>query len=65
MTPSGYRVSVTASVGVAVVGEGLHTATALLAAADSGLYATKAAGRNRVMSPTGTASARSGAGLVR
>lgn len=47
--PSGHPVSVTASVGIAVLGDGADTPTALLAAADSGLYGAKRAGRNRVM----------------
>ncbi len=50
--PGGHQVSVTASVGVAVLGGDLDTATALLAAADSGLYGAKRAGRNRVMFAT-------------
>ena len=76
-TPRGAQVSVTASVGVAVLSEGLGTATALIAAADSALYRAKQAGRNRVMFATdraglatvpaletGTVDARPGSGEI-
>ncbi len=49
MAPGGDEVSITASIGVAVLSEELSTATALTAAADSALYRAKQAGRNRAM----------------
>lgn len=56
--PDGARVSVTVSIGVAALTDGVLDLETVFARADEALYAAKAAGRNRVRSLSGLAPAR-------
>ena len=51
-SPDGTAVSVTASIGIALLSEGARGAAALVPTADSALYDAKKAGGNRVVAAT-------------